>query len=132
MTPAEAFAVIPLAAVCADHRLQSEEAELLKSQLRGRSPYRELPAEDFGALVSDLLLGLRNQRQSMVEQAAALLSPSQQEQAFAFAARLVYADRIATPEETSLLAELRQVLEVPSERLRQIETSIALLSQPES
>jgi len=104
MTPAEAFAVIPLAAVCADHRLQSEEAELLKTHLRGRSPYRELPA-------------------------AALLSPSEQEQAFAFAARLVHADRIATPEETSLLAEVSQVLEVPAERLRQIESSFALLGQ---
>lgn len=57
LTPAEAFAVIPLAAVCADNRLQPEEAEVLQQRLRGRSPYREMAPADFAALVSGLLLG---------------------------------------------------------------------------
>ena len=98
MTPAEAFAVIPLAAVCADHRLQPEEAELLQQQLRGRPPYSEMEPVAFGTMVSRILLLLRDQRQALVEEAAAMLGPAEQEQAFAFAARLVHADRIATQE----------------------------------
>jgi hypothetical protein len=131
MTPAEAFAVIPLAAVCADHRLQPEEAELLKQQLRGRSPYNAMDPVEFGTMMSRLLLALRDQRQALVEAAAALLSPAEQERAFAFAARLVYADRIATQEETNLLADVGCALSLPVERLREIEASLALLS-PES
>ena len=132
MTPAEAFAVIPLAAVCADHKLQPEEAELLKSQLRAREPYSAMDPAAFGGMVSGLLLALRDQRRALVEQAAALLTPAEQEQAFAFAARLVHADRIATAEETAVLAEVRHALSVPAERLRQIESSFALLSAGDS
>lgn len=128
MTPAEAFAVIPLAAVCADNRLQPEEAELLQHQLRGRSPYNAMEPVAFGTMVSRLLLALRDQRHALVEQAAGLLTPSEQEQAFAFAARLVHADRIATQEETSLLADVGCALSVAPERLRDIEASFALLS----
>lgn len=129
MTPAEAFAVIPLAAVCADHRLQPEEAELLQQQLRGRSPYSQMDPVTFGTMVSSLLLALRDQRQALVEQAATLLSPIEQEQAFAFAARLVHADRIATQAETSMLADVGCALQVAPERLRDIEASFALLSR---
>lgn len=128
MTPAEAFAVIPLAAVCADHRLQPEEAQLLKQQLRGRSPYNAMDPVEFGTMVSRLLLALRDQRQDLVEQAADMLTLSEQEQAFAFAARLVHADRIATQEETSMLADVGSALSVAPERLRDIEASFALLS----
>ncbi len=128
MTPAEAFVVIPLAAACADHRLQPEEAELLKQQLRGQSPYSDMDPIAFGTMVSKLLLALRDQRQALVEEAAALLNHDQQEKAFAFAARLVHADRIATQEEVSLLADVGCALSVSPERLRQIEASFALLS----
>jgi len=129
MTPAEAFAVIPLAAVCADHRLQPEEADLVMKQLRGRSPYSDMDPVAFGTMVSSLLLALRDRRQALVEEAAAQLSPEQQEKAFALAARLVYADRIATQEEANLLTDLSCALSVPPERLEEIEASIALLSQ---
>jgi hypothetical protein len=81
MTPAEAFAVIPLAAVCADNRLQPEEAELLQSQLRGQSPYREMDPLAFGTMVSSLLLGLRDNRHALLEKAATLLSVAEQEEA---------------------------------------------------
>jgi hypothetical protein len=129
MTPAEAFAVIPLAAVCADHRLQPEEADLIMKLLRGRSPYSEMDPVVFGTMVSGLLLALRDRRQALVEEAAALLSPEQQEKAFALAVRLVHADRIATQEEVNLLTDLSCALSVPPERLEEIEASIALLSQ---
>jgi hypothetical protein len=123
MTPAEAFAVIPLAAACADKRLQKEEAELLLSQLRGRSPYREMDPAAFGTMVSSLLLGLRDNRHALLEKAATLLSVVEQEEAFAFAAQMVHADRVATLEETSLLTEVAGALSVPVERLRDIEAS---------
>jgi hypothetical protein len=129
MTPAEAFAVIPLAAVCADHRLQPEEADLIMKMLRGRSPYNEMDPVVFGTMVSGLLLALRDRRQALVEEAAAILSPEQQEKAFALAVRLVHADRIATQEEVNLLTDLSCALSVPPERLEEIEASIALLSQ---
>jgi hypothetical protein len=129
MTPAEAFAVIPLAAVCADHRLQPEEADLIMKMLRGRSPYNEMDPVVFGTMVSRLLLALRDRRQALVEEAAAILSPEQQEKAFALAVRLVHADRIATQEEVNLLTDLSCALSVPPERLEEIEASIALLSQ---
>jgi hypothetical protein len=129
MTPAEAFAVIPLAAVSADNRLQPEEARLLNEHLRGHSPYREMNPVAFGTMVSRLLLALRDERDTLVDEAVALLSPSEQEKAFAFAARLVHADRVATAEEAALLSEVGAMLDVPAERLGDIEASFALLSQ---
>ena len=129
MTPAEAFAVIPLAAVSADHRLQAEEADLVMKELRGRSPYSQMDPVAFGTMVSKLLLALRDRRQALVEEAAAMLTPEQQEKAFALAARLVHADRIATQEEANLLIDLCCALSVPAERLEEIEASMALLSQ---
>jgi hypothetical protein len=128
MTPAEAFAVIPLAAVSADNRLQPEEASLLNTQLRGHSPYREMNPVAFGTMVSSILLALQEGRTALLEEAIRLLSLPEQEKAYAFAARIVHADRIATPEETRLLAEVGGLLAVPAERLRQIEASFALLS----
>jgi hypothetical protein len=83
----------------------------------------------FGTMVSGLLLALRDRRQALVEEAAAILSPEQQEKAFALAVRLVHADRIATQEEVNLLTDLSCALSVPPERLEEIEASIALLSQ---
>jgi hypothetical protein len=128
MTPAEAFAVIPLAAVSADNLLQPEEASVLNKQLRGQSPYREMSPVAFGTMVSTILLELRERRTALLQEAISVLSPPEQEKAYAFAARIVHADRIATPEEASLLAEVGDLLAVPAERLRQIEDSFSLLS----
>ena len=128
MTPAEAFAVIPLAAVCADNRLQPEEAELLQIHLRGQSPYREMDPAAFGTMISTLLLSLRDKRQALVEEARGLLNVDEQERAFALAARLVHADRITTLEEASLLTEVARALSVPMERLREIEDGYRLPS----
>jgi len=129
MTPAEAFAVIPLAAVCADQRLQSEEAALLNTQLRGRSPYREMDPLAFGTMVTELLLSLRDRRDELPREAAALISPEEQEQAYALAARLVHADRNAILEEVSLLTEVASLLTLSPERCREIE---AACGQPQA
>ncbi len=127
MTPAEAFAVIPLAAASADNRLQPEEATLLYQQLRGHSPYREMTPVAFGTMISSILLALKERRRDLVEEATSLLSLPEQEKAYAFAARIVHADRVATREESLLLAEVGRLLSVTPERLGQIEASFALL-----
>jgi hypothetical protein len=74
MTPSEAFAVIPLAAVSADNRLQPEEAALLNQQLRGHSPYREMTPVAFGTMVSSILVELQKRRRPLIEEAVRLLS----------------------------------------------------------
>lgn len=129
LNPAEAFAVIPLAAVCADRRLQPEEADLVMTHLRGRSPYREMDPVDFGTMVSSLLMDLRDRRQALLKEAASLMSPEQQERAFALAAHLVHADRVASEEEADFMAELSYTLSIPKARLEEIEATISLLSQ---
>lgn len=129
LNPAEAFAVFPLAAVCADRRLQPEEADLVMTHLRGRSPYREMDPVDFGTMVSSLLMDLRDRRQALLKEAASLLSPEQQERAFALAAQLVHADRVTTEEEADFMAELSYTLSIPKARLEEIEATISLLSQ---
>jgi len=128
MTPAEAFAVIPLAAVSADNRLQPEEAALLNQQLRGHSPYREMTPVAFGTMVSRILMEMKERRRDLVEEAVHVLTLQEQEKAYAFAARIENADRVATPEETKLLAEVGGLLSLPQERLQQIEASFVLLS----
>ena len=128
MTPSEAFAVIPLAAVSADNRLQPEEAALLNQQLRGHSPYREMTPVAFGTMVSSILVELQKRRRPLIEEAVSLLSQQEQEKAYAFAARIVLADRIASHEEIRLLSELGALLTVPQERRQQIDESFALLS----
>lgn len=128
MTPSEAFAVIPLAAVSADNRLQPEEAALLNQQLRGHSPYREMTPVAFGTMVSAILVEIQKRRRPLIEEAVSLLSQQEQEKAYAFAARIVLADRIASHEEIRLLSELGALLTVPQERRQQIDESFALLS----
>jgi hypothetical protein len=128
MTPSEAFAVIPLAAVSADNRLQPEEAALLNQQLRGHSPYREMTPVAFGTMVSSILVELQKRRRPLIEEAVRLLSLPEQAKAYAFAARIVHADRIANHEEIKLLSELGVLLNVPEERRQQIDESFALLS----
>ncbi len=129
MTPAEAFALIPLAAVRADHVLNPEEAHLLQTQLRQRSPYRDMDPAAFGLMISNLLLGLRDHQEAMLREAAVLLSPEQQQTAFALAARLVHGDRIVTAEEAAVLSQLAETLSVAPATLRQIEASFALVSR---
>ncbi|MFM8545029.1 MAG: hypothetical protein ACKOAP_08595 [Vulcanococcus sp.] len=70
--------------------------------------------------MSDLLLELRDRRDALLVEAAALLSPEEQEQAYALAARRIHADRTATQEELSLLSQVGSALTLPAERLQEI------------
>jgi len=83
----------------------------------------------FATMVSALLLSLRDRRDALLVEAAALLSPEEQEQAYALAARLIHADRTATPEEGSLLTEVASLLTLSPERCREIE---AACGQPQA
>lgn len=52
---AEAFAAIPLAAICCDRHFRPEEAKVIRSQPLSRSPLRSMEPYAFGVLFSDLL-----------------------------------------------------------------------------
>ncbi|MCX5961143.1 MAG: hypothetical protein NT053_15460 [Cyanobacteria bacterium] len=42
MTTLEAFAAVPLAAVCCDQTFGKDEARVIREQLMGRTAYREM------------------------------------------------------------------------------------------
>ena len=80
MTPAEAFAAIPLAAVCCDSNFDREEAFVIKEQLLNRSTYQSMTPLAFGELIDGLLRLLRRDHwQVLVRQAVPALSAEQQE-----------------------------------------------------
>ena len=77
MTPAEAFAAIPLAAVCCDSNFDREEAHVLKEQLINRSPYRSMTPLALAELIDGLLrLFRRDHWQELVRQAVPALTAS--------------------------------------------------------
>jgi len=128
MQSPEAFLAIPLAAIYSDHSFSSGESHLIQAHLRGRTPYRSLAPIDIAELVTGVLTSLREQGwQQIVSQAVEVLSPVQQETAFALAVQLVCCDRQVSPEEADFLNGLSQQLLVPQERSMQIQESVALL-----
>lgn len=121
MTTLEAFAAIPLAAVCCDQTFGKDEARVIREQLMGRSAYREMEPYAFGLLISGLLQRFREESwQGLIASAAPLLSPEQQEMAFALACQLIHCDRIVTPEEQQFLAALGEQLQFTTARAEQI------------
>jgi hypothetical protein len=121
MTTLEAFAAIPLAAVCCDQTFGKDEARVIREQLLGRSAYREMEPYAFGLLISGLLQRFREESwQGLIASAAPLLSPEQQEMAFALACQLIHCDRIVTPEEQQFLAALGEQLQFTTARAEQI------------
>lgn len=111
---AEAFAAIPLAAVCSDRHFRPEEAEVIRSQLLSRSPFRSMEPYAFGVLFSDLLRRYReNDWQLLVAQAAPLLNLQQRRTAYALACQLIHCDREVNPSERSFLEVLAQELQLP-------------------
>jgi len=130
MTPAEAFAAIPLAAICCDCDFGREEAHILKEQLIHRSPYRNMTPLAFAELIEGLLHRFRRDRwQELIHQALPALSTAQQEVAYALAVQLVVCDRVVKPEETSFLATLGGQLALPPGRATQIQGVLALLQR---
>ena len=128
MTPAEAFAAIPLAAVCCDSNFDREEAHVLKEQLINRSPYRSMTPLALAELIDGLLrLFRRDHWQELVRQAVPALTAAQQEVAYVLAVKLVFCDRVVKPEEEAFLTTLASELSLPSGRTAQIQEVFALL-----
>jgi len=121
MTSLEAFAAIPLAAVCCDQTFGKDEARVIREQLMGRTAFREMEPYAFGLLISGLLKRFREESwQGLIASAAPLLSPEQQEMAFALACQLIHCDRIVAPQEQQFLTVLAQQLQFTTTRAEQI------------
>jgi len=121
MTTLEAFAAIPLAAVCCDQTFGKDEARVIREQLAGRTAYREMEPYAFGLLISGLLERFREESwQGLIAGAVPLLSLEQQETAFALACQLIHCDRIVAPQEQQFLAILAQQLQFTTARAEQI------------
>ena len=128
MTPAEAFAAIPLAAVCCDSNFDREEAHVLKEQLINLSPYRSMTPLALAELFDGLLrIFRRDHWQELVRQAVPALTAAQQEVAYVLAVKLVFCDRVVKPEEEAFLTTLASELSLPPERTAQIQEVFALL-----
>jgi hypothetical protein len=118
---AQAFAVLPLAAICADRQFDRQEADLLRRNLRQRTPYSSMEPLAFAELIDGLLSRLRQEPwDGVVLEAAALLTLEQQETALALATQLIVSDAAVTPEECELLERLQDILSLSQERSRQI------------
>ena len=121
MTTLEAFAAIPLAAVCCDQTFGKDEARVIREQLLGRTAYQEMEPYAFALLISGLLKRFREESwQGLIASAAPLLSTEQQEMAFALACQLIHCDRIVAPQEQQFLAALAQQLQFTTDRAEQI------------
>ena len=132
MNVREAFAAIALAAVACDGRLDRDEAHALRRQLENRSIYSGLSEVEMGDLFDTLLTLLRSIGvHGLITEAIPVLSPGQQESALAVAAHLVHADRMVTPEETSLLQTLATDMVVPTADAEMVIRSIAALNRTE-
>jgi hypothetical protein len=102
---AEAFAAIPLAAVCCDQRFAAEEAKLIREQLLTRAPYRSMEPYAFGVLFSGLLGRFRAESwQGLVGE------PAHRDTAYALACQLVHCDRSVEPAERQFLVGLAEAL----------------------
>jgi len=130
LTTLEAFAAIPLAAVCCDQTFGKDEARVIREQLIGRTAYREMEPYAFGLLISGLLKRFQEESwQGLIASAAPLLSPEQQEMAFALACQLIHCDRIVAPQEQQFLAGLAQQLQITTARAEQILEVCGLLNR---
>jgi hypothetical protein len=130
MTPAEAFAAIPLAAVCCDSNFDREEAHVLKEQLINLSPYRSMTPLALAELIDGLLrIFRRDHWQELVRQAVPALTAAQQEVAYVLAVKLVFCDRVVKPQEEAFLTTLASELSLPPERAAQIQEVFALLQR---
>lgn len=128
MNSAEAFAALALVAVACDGAIEPKEVSLLRSQLDGRYPYRNLDEESMGRLFEGLLDQLHADGwRALLDRAIPVLSPSQQETALAMAAHLAHADGRLTAEELGLLREMAQRMSLAPGQTQQILAVIPLL-----
>ncbi len=128
MTAVEAFAAIPLAAVCCDQNFSKDEAWVIREQLLGRSAYRAMEPYAFGLLISRLLKRFREESwQGLIAAAAPVLSPGHQETAFALACQLIHCDRDVSDAEREFLQALAVALRLNEARAGQILEGCELL-----
>lgn len=128
MNPSEAFAAIGLAAVACDGALDADEAAMLRQLLEVRSPYSNLGDSVMGAMFDGLLGRLRTGGwEKLLIEAAPVLTPPQQETAYAMAALLVHTNRSFKPVEQEMLKRLGELISVPAERCSQILEVMAVL-----
>jgi hypothetical protein len=125
MTPVftitEAFAAIPLAAVCCDHTFSTDEARVIRDQLLTRSLYKAMEPYSFGLMISGLLKRFREESwQGLVGAAAPQLNQDQQETAFALACQLIHCDRQVKEAEREFLTALAAALSLSEARSNQI------------
>ena len=117
-----------LAAVACDGVLDAEEAVMLRQLLEVRSPYGNLGDVLMEAMFDGLLGQLRSGGwETLLMEAAPLLSPPQQETAYAMAALLVHTNRRFKPVEQEMLKRLGELISVPAERCNQILDVMAVL-----
>jgi hypothetical protein len=130
MTTHEAFAAIPLAAVCCDQTFGKDEARLIRELLLGRTAYKQMEPYAFALMISGLLKRFQEESwQGLIASAAPLLSQEQQELAFALACQLIHCDRIVVPQEQQFLAVLAQQLQFTTARAAQIREVCELLNR---
>jgi hypothetical protein len=121
VNPEEAFAAIPLAAVCCDSSFNHREGQVVRQQLEPRWPYREMTPEALGTLLDGLLMRIREGGWGrMVDEAAAALTPEQRETAFAIATEIIFSNHWVTAEEQRFLSQLAEALPLPTDRARRI------------
>jgi hypothetical protein len=128
LTVAEAFAAIPLAAVCCDTEFGADEARVIREQLLSREPFRRMEPYAFGVLFSALLKRYREDSwQELIHTAAPQLQQEQRETAFALACQLIHCDREVSPPEHLFLSTLAGELGLEKTRADQIQDVCALL-----
>ena len=130
LTVAEAFAAIPLAAVCCDADFGSDEARVIREQLLTRQPFRSMQPYAFGLLFSGLLKRYRESSwQDLIAAAAPHLQQDQQETAFALACQLIHCDRAVSVAERQFLDALAAELGLEEGRASQIHEVCDLLNR---
>jgi ABC-type dipeptide/oligopeptide/nickel transport system ATPase component len=121
MTTLEAFAAIPLAAVCCDQIFSMDEARVIRELLMERTAYKKMEPYAFALLISSLLKRFQGESwQELISSVTPMLSPEQAEMAFALACQLIHCDRIVVPQEKQFLAVLAQQLKLTTARAEQI------------
>jgi hypothetical protein len=129
MSAVEAFAAIPLAAVCCDQHFGKDEAWVIREQLLSLSVYRAMEPYAFGLLISRLLKRFREDSwQGMIAAAAPALTQEQHEMAFALACQLIHCDREVSAAEREFLSALAGELSLSESRAAQIVEVCALLN----
>lgn len=121
LTVTEAFAAIPLAAVCCDQTFGRDEARVIRDQLLSRRAYQAMEPYSFGVLISGLLKRFREESwQGLIAAAAPQLNQDQKETAFALACQLIHCDRQVKPQERDFLTALADTLSLTAARASQI------------